>query len=223
MRPTMDFPMARHFLRSWTYEVFWPRHVTSAETPREIVKVSNLQSRFTQNPCFISFIPVGSSWYSFVHKGSLLRVAYDLQPVVKCSWSFWSFAIPVELGESVEIECRNPDTRTYPIILAPLQFLTNGKNMTSTSQNIWISVSCCSLKLSPCVHETLGRRVVRCLSNIQQTSLEKSAPPGHPHNVTNSAASCGRIGAVTSWPQCSLPTKVVFRHRFAFFFSTNNI
>ena len=101
MRPTMDFPMARHFLRSWTYEVFWPRHVTSAETPKETVKVSNLQSRFIPNPCFISFIPVGSSWYSFVHKGSLLRVAYDLQPVVKCSWSFWSFAIPVELRESV--------------------------------------------------------------------------------------------------------------------------
>lgn len=119
MFPTMDFPMARHFLRSWTYEVFWPRHVTSAETPREIVKVSNLPSSFIQNPCFISCKPVGSSWYSLVQKGSLIRVAYDLRPVVVLLLEF------LKLCNSCGAGCLSRYTNVS-IILAPLQFLTNG-------------------------------------------------------------------------------------------------
>ena len=222
MFPTMDFPMARHFLRSWTYEVFWPRHVTSAETPREIVKVSNLQSRFTQNPCFISFIPVGSSWYSFIHKGSLLRVAYDLQPVVKCSWSFWSFAIPVELGESVEIECRNPDIRTYPIILTPLQFLTNGKNMTSTLQNIGYQfpVAALSFHLLFMKHWGGGGKVsFKYPANI----VGEICPPWPPPQ-------CHEFCRILWAHWCSHLVAPMFPSNqggfpspFCFFFSTNNI
>ena len=121
---TMDFPIIRNFLRSWTYEVFWPRHVTSAETPREIVKVSNLQSSFIQNPCFISCIPVGSSWYSLVHKGSLLRVAYDLPPVVVLLLEFLKLCNSCGDGR-ISRECLSRYTNVS-IILAPLQFLTNG-------------------------------------------------------------------------------------------------
>ena len=162
--------------------------------------------------------PVG---YSFVHKGSLLRVAYDLQPVVKCSWSFLELCNSCGAGRI----CRNRVSKSrtsehIPSFWHPLQFLTNGKNMTSTLQNIGISVSCCSLKLSPFVHETLGEEVVRCLFKYPANIVGKICPPLA--TPTMSRILPHLVGALvqsTSWPQCSLPTKVVFPSPFCFFFS----
>ena len=161
--------------------------------------------------------PVG---YSFVHKGSLLRVAYDLQPVVKCSWSFLELCNSCGAGRI----CRNRVSKSrtsehIPSFWHPLQFLTNGKNMTSTLQNIGISVSCCSLKLSPFVHETLGEEVVRCLFKYPANIVGKSAPPWPPPQ-------CHEFCRILWAHWCSPPRgpnvpfqpRWFFRHRFVFFF-----
>ena len=166
----------RNFLRSWTYEVFWPRHVTSAETPREIVKVSNLQSSFIQNPCFISCIPVGSSWYSLVHKGSLLRVAYDLRPVVVLLLEFLKLCNSCGAGR-ISRECLSRYTNVS-IILAPLQFLTNGirKKKRLAHRKILDTSFCLHFFTISPFHQTLG---VRCgvFQKSNNKNLWKNLPP----------------------------------------------